>query len=203
MHHRLTAIGLLLLSATTAAHADGTEPPALHTGPTLDLGYTLGGENLDRPDLAKDHTGDRTYLAGEGFSTGVGMVELFGDSGFGLKQELGFWFQDPFIADLFGGSTPSRSDLYFQHTFGNVLALYQWGDESVGVGSTYQTYLELSGSGTGNNVLSDFENAHGWMVQWQKGLVTFRFTHIQYRVKNSNITLDGSNLGLYLTLQFH
>ena len=146
-----------------------------------------------------------TYLAGEGFSAGVGMVEMFGDSGFGLKQELGYWFQDPFLSDPSSDSapyTPSRKDLNFQHTFGNVLALYQWGNESVGVGSTYQTYLELSGSDP-NEVLSDFENAHGWIVQWQMGGLALRFTHIQYRVKNSNITLDGSNLGIYLTRQFH
>lgn len=209
MRHHALALGLTLLCACSTARADwlpGPHPAPLHTGPTVDFAFTFGGENLNRDSLAKDDPGGTSYYSGEGISLGLGMVERLGDSGFALKQEGGYWFQDNLISDAFGTSIPSDTDLTFGHIFVDGLVLYHWDDESsmssVGIGMGYFSKAYLTGTGRGgNDVNTDFQNTPAFIIQYQTGCVAFRYTGVRYRVKGNNaVSISGSNIGIYLSL---
>ena len=198
MHRGLICAASLLLAVSLTAHAEQPDfQTPLHTGLTLDLGFSWGGQNLNRPDFSGNHV-IGTYRAGEGVSGGVGMVELFGrDSGFGLKQELGVWVQYPL-----GDQDVTSVETVFFHAYVNALAFYHWGDWALGVGPTYQFHIQNQDGG--GSVLSDERNALGWILMCQYKMFSLRYTQIQYHVKNISPSppLSGSNVGIYLDYQF-
>jgi hypothetical protein len=198
MHRSLTCVAVLSLVATLTAHADALDSRSpLRSGPTVDVGFSWGGQNLNRPDFAGNHV-IGTYRAGEGVSAGVGMVELFGgDSGFGLKQELGAWVQYPL-----GDQDVTSVEMVFFHAYFNALAFYHRGDWAVGGGATYQGHVQNQDGG--GSVLSDEKNALGLILMCQYRMFSLRYTRIQYHVKNiaPSPALSGSNVGIYLNYPF-
>lgn len=204
MRIRAWTWGLLLLAVAASARADWYTPPdTLDTGPTLDFGYSVGGDDLNQPPYTGSQQIDGHYNAGEGLSVGGGMLELFGgDSGFGLKQELGAWLQIPFTTGGGGNVQQPSKSMNFDHSYLNLLGFYHFGQYAVGTGSTYQTHVQLVDGAVGGGTLSDFENAHGWILMFQTGAFSFRYTRISYKLRFAPSSLDGSNLGLYVTYQF-
>lgn len=207
MRYRVLAAGLMLFGTATSAQAAWDDfDPVLHTGPTLEFGYSVGGDDLNRPDLTAKHTNiTGTYYAGEGLSADVGMIELLGDSGFGLKQELGAWLQIPFSSSSQDTQLSQSADtLTFDHGIANALFFYHWDIYAIGGGITYQPHVQMQGGKVGDGTLSDFENAHGWIAMFQYQAISFRYTHVQYQVKHQPTVppVSGDNFGIYFTYQF-
>lgn len=209
MRHGLLGIGLLLLSAAPAAHAHWYDPPAtLHTGPTLDLGYSFGGDDLDRPDLIAGHKDiSGAAYAGEGLSAGIGMLEWFGqDWGLGMKQEVGIFEHISGDGGSWDGSQPdyTKDSIGFQHSYFNFLVFIHSDTLAFGGGSVLQTDVQEMGGKVWDGTFADFENAHGWLLMFQYRALSIRYTHIQYRVKHvaSSPPVDGNNVGIYLSWQF-
>jgi hypothetical protein len=195
-------VGLVACCTCGTARADFLPHTidSLQTAPVVQLAYTFGGENLNRDSLAKKDSGGTTYLSGEGLAADVGMLELFGDSGFGMKQELGYWVEDPLIEHIFDSQVVSDSTLYFDHPYANALLLYHRGDAAVATGVTYHAYVRLTGTGQADNqVDTPFRNAFGWIIQYQFKCVTLRFTEIRFTTRDGKTTISGSNVGLFLT----
>ena len=209
MRRLARSLGYILFAVSIGARADFIASPAdLHTGFTVDAGYSIGGEDLNRKDLNAGRDIQGHYLSGEGVSLGLGAVEMLGDSGFGLKQELGAWIQLPLsTTPAFtqpGLQDPAKS-LVFLHSYGNALAFYRWQDFAVGAGAAYQTHVQTQDGKVGVGTLQDFEDAHGWILMLQYGALGLRYTHISYKVKHDPAipALDGSNVGITISYQFY
>ncbi len=212
--------GLLALGAWVPAWAEDplTESSArsvarpFHSGPVLDLGFTGGGENLLKPKLLGHYADDDYYYMGAGESAyiGIGLVELGGGSRLGLKQEVSYGVNDNCQGQFLPADSKHPCEVFFQHLNFEGLLLFGTGPEddpwktSLGAGIVYQKALSLDARNDDNSTAAhvDFAPAHGWMLQWQYDRLGIRFTHIVYRVPGSGVTIDGSNVGLFVGYQF-
>jgi hypothetical protein len=209
---------LLWLACVLAptARADNPLAAALHTGPILDIGISSGGDDLAKSALAGKYAGGDGFTAGGGLTLGVGVVELLGDSPFGLKQELSYTHNDN--CD-YGGLYSTNNQCSISGPYGynfdhiNVAALLlvdlsHWSSApwtwSLGLGGTYVINPNFQVTDTNYHFLqqSDFRNAHGWIAQVRVGALVLRYTHVHYVPQGSGQTIDGSNYALMLDFQF-
>lgn len=184
----------------------------LHSALTLDIGYSFGGENLVQPKFLGRYADTTTTLhAGEGLALGLSWVQLFRDSGYGIKAGIDYTYNTScslgYGSDNASGGSSCRYE--FWHGGSNVMALFPLGGSYapwrtvLGTGLTlqYSPVLEASGK-TGRKLReTDFDAALGVVLQLQWKSYSLRYTRITYHT-STGARVDGSGIGLFFTYQF-
>lgn len=185
----------------------GPEDKPIHTGVTLDLGVTVGGDNLLKQSVVGKYAQDDYMGAGSGVYFGPGLVLVFGRSRLGFKQEVNFTGNDS--CSVFDDSSHACHFLFAHLNFNSLLLLGVGRSDSpwevvAGLGVAYQKNLALDvDDDTGQSIQRTYlGNAHGWIAQLQWNRVGLRFTHILYHLPGSPVVLDASSGGFFFTWEF-
>jgi hypothetical protein len=105
----------------------------------------------------------------------------------------------------FSTMRPSQNaDLSFVRIPVEVLAFYRNDDAHfrVGAGGAWYPYSSLSGSGAASNLQLDFKPGLAGIVQadfvWGRGYLGLRYTHLDYTVSGSDVTVAAHSIGVTL-----
>ena len=178
----------------------------------IETGVTAGGGNLlvsgvtGQPRLTPPNV---SLYAGNTFFYQGYYRQAFGHSGLSLKAAAGgaFVCQIPscldLLVDVVGGSGASIGNYYFGNASGDLALEYAWEDGRVGVGRTFRTYNLLSSA----DHVYPFQDvllkpAQGWFIEYEVGTLGVRYTHLIYRSSVSHYSLNGSNVGIYVHVNY-
>jgi hypothetical protein len=187
--------GSLILAALAAplAHADeeGQATTSSLTHPVLEFGIARGGDKV--LDAHFFFGGRESIHAGDAYYTDFGLEHEFADSGWGYKVTGGYAFA---TIGSFG------SDRTFKRFPLDALATYSFGRQRIGFGATYHFQPQLDMNGHGADVR--FHDAPGVILQYQYWMFGARYTYVRYRPKDlpGAPDLDGSSLGLFISIEF-
>ena len=183
----LAAVSTLLVPIS--AWADDTSPSSTHL--TLDAGLAFGGDKLATVYYTNGNS--KTLRAGDAIYGAVGFEHDFGVN-WGFKSSLGYSFTSAVATN--GDTTFDRFPL-------DLLAVYNSGRHKFGFGATYHMSPHLDGNGFFPNV--DFDNALGWVLQYQYAMIGVRYTNISYHVSGpcaGTCSFSGESLGVFFNWTF-
>lgn len=169
----------------------------------IGAGYDFGGETLVE---AYYTNGDSTKVkTGEGLSI-FGGVDYFLQDELKLRGTIGY---------KFSSASASNGDITFDRFPLDLLLLKGYGRHQFGVGATYHTGVEyewdVNSYGFGSNGTVEFEDSLGFIVHYEYRVplkndnafvIGARYTQIDYEVKDTDLSYDGSGFGLNLGFTF-
>ena len=191
-------LGMLAGLLVSTAHAgDGWEADSTHM--LLDAGIGAGGDKLATVTFTDGST--QSLYAGNGVFADFGVQHNFA-SNWSLKASLGFDVDT--VAAKNGNISFTRFPL-------DVLAIYSVGNSHFGGGLTEHFSPHVDMDGFAPN--ADFNNATGFMLQYQYRWFGIRYTNIKYKISNiltpgggsscvANCSYDGSNVALFFNYVF-
>lgn len=182
---------VILLSAGTAWAETPVDQTPTDTVPVLDLGIARGGDKIVGASFFIG--GDSSIHAGDAYYADTGLVHRFQDSDWSVKTTLGYAIAA--IPRYWG-------DFSFKRVPLDMIAVYNIGHQHVGAGLTYHLNPWLDANGHSPDI--HYNNALGMLLQYQYRMFGVRYTYIRYKARDTtgNPRLDGSSLGLFITIQF-
>jgi|GEM_PF-4486488 len=194
-------LGALCFCVLPLAQADdGFTPGSTHM--TVDGGIGAGGDKLATVTFTDGST--QSLYAGNGLFADFGVQHNFAASDWSLKATFGFNVDA--VAAKNANTSFTRAPL-------DVLAIYSHGNNHFGFGLTEHLSPKLDLDGYGPN--ADFNNATGYILQYQYWLFGIRYTNIKYTVSSltfsggsgssscfANCSFDGSNVALFFNYVF-
>ena len=196
----IAILGLVCLAGlSTAARAD--DGSLLRVGG--DVGVAFGGNSLLTPDVTgsspKLSTG-QSLPAGNATYFDIHLRQGLGDTGLGLQEAVGYSFACDWPICIPRDDAKSW-DYTFQRVTVDLLAQYHWGVNRISLGRTFHYYNRLDSTDFtypfGTVYLAP---ARGWTFMYQYGPLGIRYTNIIYRNKNSANATNGSNIGIFISL---
>ena len=181
----------------------------------VETGITVGGGNL----LTSGVTGQpkltpptSSLYAGNTFFFQGYYRQAIGHTGVSLKASAGGTFvcQVPSCLDLLvdyiignGGSNASIGNYYFGNFSGDLALEYAWEDGRVGLGRTFRTLNLLTSADRAYPFQDVFlRPTQGWFLEYEVGPLGLRYNHLIYRSSVSNYSLNASNVGLYVHVNY-
>ena len=192
-------LGILAGSLVSTANADdGWTPGTTHM--VLDAGLGFGGDTVDTV-VFSDGT-SKSLHGGDGLFSDFGVQHNFDGSNWSLKGTFGF--------DV-DAVAAKNATISFARLPVDVLAIYTHGDHHFGLGLTEHLSPRVDNDGYGADL--DFNNATGFMLQYQYWLFGIRYTNIKYKLSTistpfgnatcvSGCSRDGSSIGLFFNYVF-
>jgi hypothetical protein len=187
-------LGLLPLSA---AQADGWDASDTHFA--VDAGLTAGGDKLGTVTFTDGST--KSIYAGNSIFADGGVQYNFSPD-WALKATVGYAFETV---------TASNASFTFDYVPMDLLAIYSHGRHHLAAGLAYHLSPHMDMDGFAPN--ADFDNATGFILQYQYWMFGVRYTNITYKVSKisfggasgpcgANCSFDGSSLGVFFNYTF-
>ncbi|HEX6928317.1 MAG TPA: hypothetical protein VF267_03635 [Gammaproteobacteria bacterium] len=175
------------LSLSNAAFAQ--EQTAGSLGAQLGLGVAGGGDDL--ADISFDDGSSQTLKAGNGVAYYVGFLKTFENQALALQGTVGY---------LVDETTAVNSRARMSRYPVDLILFYRNGKHRFGGGLTHHLSPSLDLDNLGGRI--DFENATGFLLEYGYWIFSVRYTGIDYTVDGSGGSIDGSSLGVHLTLNY-
>lgn len=193
---RLILAGLCL--APLSAVADPNGPSWLPEFGT-ETGFTAGGDNLVDPQVTGQPAltpSNVTLNAGNGLYAQGYYRQALGRSGLSFKLAAGLSLTCELIFCFDSAMTGPYS---MSSVTGDAAVEYAWDGGRLGLGRTLRA-LNLLTSTSSVYAFDDvyLKPAYGWFLEYEVDHLGLRYTHIVYRSSTSGLTLNGSNVSLYL-----
>lgn len=186
---------LSLAAAFNVQAADAASPFKFLVG----AGLTFGGDTLATVTLSSAFGDeDQDIKAG-------GLVHLYGGVEYRLGDRVSLQATVGYHVD---NSSGSNASLRFSRVPVDVLAYYHLNDKvRLGGGVQIANGPELKGSGDFSNVRVEFDNSTAAVLEGEylfspKFGAKLRYVNHDYKVKNSNVEVDGSHVGVMLNYYF-
>ena len=190
----IIALGLAL--ATVSAHAQTAKPVGGDMRYIVGIGLTAGGDDLATAYYQKGGSVDIEAGGGVVFTTGI---DYRVNSTFSFQGTVNFHVDD---------TNAKNGSIKFQR-FPIEVAAYvhpaQW--LRIGGGVRYVSSPKLSSSGVASGIDARFDNTVSPMVEaeylWgDSGGIKLRYVSEKYKLKNSNIEIDGNHVGIFANYYF-
>jgi hypothetical protein len=187
--------GVAALPARTAAAAIG------EAGVSVGGDFNAGADTLATLQFADGSTQD--IKAGNGLLLSVGAGAIFFE---GQRHRLETVLD---VGLKYSTMQPAQNaDLSFLRVPIELLAFYRNDDAHfrVGVGGAWYAHSSLSGSGAASNLQVDFKPGLAGVVQadflWGRGYAGLRYTHLDYTVSGSDVSVAAHSIGVTLGFFF-
>lgn len=187
--HKHIAAGLLAVYFMAGSHLAAAEAHF-----ALETGLHAGGDDLVTVTFSDGSTED--IDAGGLVSLGLGVAV-------DLREDLELRFMHNYKAD---SVTASNGSIDFTRWATHLSLMYRVDAWRFGGGLAYHSNIELDGDGVASVVSADFDNATGWLLEfnyfWGGLYLGGQYTNIDYTYTGSSTEVDASSLGVVLGYQF-
>lgn len=179
----------LLCAACLAASY--TTASAAEISPLLRASVDFGGDELATVIFTDGE--QETTRAGDGLHFAAGV---------GLKHSPS-WYSQASIGYKMGGTVSQNGELTLTSIPLELMSFHQTPRWRAGFGVSYVSHLEMDSSGVLEGLNVSFENATGFIAEWQwlfspndRYYLGIRANVIEHKIDHSDATINGNNLGI-------
>lgn len=209
----LCGIGIIMGSLMCLPVQAAPDGPSWKPEFGLEEGITVGGGNLvvsgitGQPNLTPPNVS--LYAGNTLFMQGY-YRQAIGETGLSLKAALGGAYvcqiascADVLVDVIVNNPQDDVGNYESGSATGDLALEYAWDAGRVGIGRTLRAYNMLNSYSSVYAFQSvALKPAYGWFIEYEVGPLGLKYTHLIYHSSMSSYTLNASNVGVYLHVNY-